>query len=518
MMRFAYLIVAIFFIVMISPVSALPDQTGGYVIVEGENATEFSIDPQVTNDIVELNITTHETYRIIQGACVQPGDTVDIAGIGWYSGYIEYFGRYYDGYGVGDSREIEARYHINSRDLKHFWLDPSFFNTHLGWWYGGYTIENTSSSSGGYDRLFYVSEFCNVSPKVIQPALARKINESEEMAAIRANITTLPIKTPGPYEIVLTKGRDVILTAPYQSVRWVFGRVNGIYDTPTTQNTTMFSRDNVAGLEPGPYDISFVTPGSNGIIEEHCDGSSCQTGAISTIVSPFRSQTDEQVHGYDPYTVSNLLDTMVARSFDDSTIKWRMLVEDPKIEVAKMDYVTLTNNHTMFAISGYTNDYEGSNLTIKLDVQNGITLNELHYATVIDNGGMRAYRAWNASFIIDTQNMNPMYHYFTIENDIGGSAIVPMYVFRELAAHYQPKAMMQFIDNSPFIPTPTPEIRTQIKVVEKPVPYEVRVEVTPSQESVNIGMQNTAMTVAAYLLLFGVLGYLGLAYYRGRKP
>jgi hypothetical protein len=54
MMRFSYLIVAIFFIAMVSPVCALPDQTGGYVIIEGENATEFSIAPQVTNDIVEL--------------------------------------------------------------------------------------------------------------------------------------------------------------------------------------------------------------------------------------------------------------------------------------------------------------------------------------------------------------------------------------------------------------------------------------------------------------------------------
>lgn len=518
MMRFSYLIVAIFFIVMVSPVCALPDQTGGYVIVEGENVTEFSIAPQVTTNIVELNATKPETYRIIQGACVQPGDTIDIAGVGWYSGYIEYFGRYYDGYGVGDSGEIEARYHINAKDLKHFWLDPSFFNTHLGWWYNGYTIENGTSSSSGYDRLFKVSTFCNATPKEVQPALERELNESQEMAAIRANITTLPVKSLGPYDVVLTKGRDVVLTAPYQSTRWVFGRTDGIYDTPTIQNTTTFSSEDVAGLEPGSYDISFVTPGSNGIIEENCDGISCQEGKISAIISPFRSQKDEQVRGYDPYTVSILLDTMVARSFDDSTIKWRMLVEEPKIEVAKMDYVTLTNNHTMFAISGYTNDYEGSNLTIKLDVQNGITLNKLQYATVIDNGGMKAYRAWNSSFIIDTQNMNPGQHYFTIENDIGGTAIVPIYVFRELAAHYKEKTMMQFIDNSPFIPTPTPEVIVQTNVVEKPVPYEVRVEVTPSQESVNIGIQNAVMTVGLYLLLFAALGYLGLAYYRGRKP
>jgi hypothetical protein len=508
------IIAAIIFSAVILPYAVLAEPTGSYVTIESDNATEFVITEQ--NEIPTVN--TSEVYRIVQGACVSPNDTIDMAGVGWYSGYLEYFGRYYDGYGVGFTDEVQARYHVNARDLDHFWLDPKFFSNHLGWWYSGYTIENnTRISSSGYDRIFYVSNSCNATPKEVQPLLLRALNESEEMEAIRKNVTSLPVKTPGPYELVLTQGREVYLEAPYQSSRWIFGRVNGIYDSPTISNTTGFSLKQINGLEPGSYDISFVHPGKNGIIEEHCDTPECQDGKISAITSPFRSQADEQVHGYDPYTVRDLLDSMVSRSFDDSITKWRMLVEEPKIEVTKMDYVTLTNNHTMIAISGYTNDYADNNLTIKLDVQNGITLNNLHYATVIDNGGMRAYRAWNSSFIIDTQNMYPGQHYFTIVNDIGATAIVPMYVYRELEPNYRPKTMMQFIDNSPFIPTPTPRIVIQTKVVDKIVPYEVKVNVTPSQESVNAGIWNAL--VNAVLLAFAalVIGYVVFAYIRGKK-
>jgi hypothetical protein len=508
------IIAAIIFSAVILPYAALAEPTGSYVTIESDNATEFSIVSQNETPVVN----TSDIYRIVQGACVKPGDTVDMAGVGWYSGYLEYFGRYYDGYGVGFTDEVQARYHVNSQDLDRFWLDTEFFGAHQGWWYSGYTVENnTRTSSSGYDRLFYVSNSCNVTPKKIQPLLEHVINESEEMEAIRKNVTSLPVKTPGAYELVLTQGREVYLTAPYQSSRWVFGRVNGIYDSPTISNTSGFSLQQINGLEPGIYDISFVNPGHNGIIEEHCDGSLCQEGKISAITSPFRSQTDEQVHGYDPYTVSNLLDVMVSRSFDDSITKWKMIVEEPKIEVSKMDYVTLKNNHTMIAISGYTNDYADNNLTIKLDVQNGITLNKLHYATVIDNGGMQSYRAWNSSFIIDTQNMNPGQHYFTIVNDIGATAIVPMYVYRELEKNYQPKSMMQFIDNSPFIPTPTPRVVIQTKIVEKPIPYEVKVTVTPSQESVNAGIWDSVVRASAIVILFGFLVYVVSAYIRGRK-
>lgn len=437
--------------------------------------------------------------RIDQGQCVEPNQTVDIAGLGWYSGYIEYFGRYYDGYGVGDSNDLQALYRIKATDLKHFWLDPSYFGDKYGWWYSGYT--NNESSSAGYDRLFYVAEHCNVTLEQKKEIVQEAINESQMLAAMRANITALPIKKSG-YDVVISRGLTTSLEAKGGTHRWVFGTDadDGIYDIEVSPwNATTFEAQTTWNVKSGVYNVLLVSPGKNGILEEIYNA---EKGVIE---SPFRSQQDTDIRGYDPQTVKDRLVAKIAGSYDDSIVSsWNLLLENPKIEVAKIDYRTLQNNHTMVAIAGYTNANYGDTLKIQMDVEKGVALDTHTWvAEVVNNGGMSAYRSWNSSFIFFTQDENPGPHTFTVSSDeTGATATVTFYIYRELADHYQSESKLQYVGNSPFLTPPTPEII--VKEVPGPV-QTVIVHDTPSPEEIRAVSDQSAWSVGSTIIIWEII-------------
>ena len=497
-----YALLSILIFILLIPANA------SYVTVE-----EINQSSNVTTQIqIEKPVTP---YRIEQGQCVELNDTIDIAGVGWYTGTIATYGRWYDGYGGLSNGSVEAIYRIDARDLDAFYIDPSFFEKHLGWWYNFYD----ETDSHGYDRLFYVSEKCVLSKEQNVSIVSKMLNETERVSGLVRNKTTLPVKTIDGKTFIISRGIDTGVGATPYTSRWLFGTDNqtNMYDIQVDKyNVTHFNADDTWNMPAGRYDAIFVVPGRNGIIEENYDKNH------DVITSPFRAQPDIYVRGIDGKSIEKHLMDRISASYDDTYEYWAIDLQDPMIEVKRLDTTPLSNNFSYVSIAGYTNANAGDRFKLQLDVEKNGNRARSYDITVTDNGGIRAYRTYNTSFIIDLNNENPGMHYFTITAlNTGATITAPFYIYRELPKHYQDEVYLQYAGFSPFIPTPTPEIieRTKIeKVIEK---VTVTVPVTPSQESVDAAFWNgmvgliTLISQAALVLI--VIGYLVVSYIRGRK-
>jgi hypothetical protein len=96
-------------------------------------------------------------------------------------------------------------------------------------------------------------------------------------------------------------------------------------------------------------------------------------------------------------------------------------------------------------------------------------------------------------------------HYFTVTSNEGATAIIPIYRRVELLPHYQPPEQLGFFDNSPFIPTPTPEVI--IQKVPGPVQTVIQtVTITPSKGQIDAA----TFEVLSPWIIAGIIVLIGL--------
>jgi len=448
--------------------------------------------------------------RIDQGVCVEPGETIDIAGIGWYSGIIVYYGRYYTWYAGGVNLSIESTYNVKPSELDHFYVDPAYFENRPGYWYNYDPFTENKAGSHANDRLFYVSSSCALSPKENATEVIEALNESRIRAEIRANLSKLTQKTKPGIDLVIGKNTTVPYSPEYYgSHAWIFG-ANGddtYYDIDTA-NDTLFAKTMLGNLSPGEYDIIFVSPGNNTVIEEIYDRRE------KNIYSPFRDSSNITVAGYTPTVTERKLLERLAITDDDYS-KIRISVEELSIDIRKLDRADLPGNKSMLLLSGYTNSFIGDDITVQIDADkiNGVTK---YYSTwnteAVGNGGYGAYRTWNASLIVDFNNVFPGPHMLTVTSGSGGYATVPIYTRKELEGHYVPPTHIEYFDNSPFIPPVY--INTTITV---PVPGPTRIiieKIPPTEKEINDA--GTAAATVWYLISAIVIGGLYVLYRLGR--
>ena len=432
------------------------------VALSAAEESNVTVDYNITETPAPIPTNIQEGYRIPQGACVFPGETIDIAGMGWNSGTMNYYGPYYDGFS-GTNTSWTASYTLDYRNLSNFYVEPNFFRAHQGWWYMEYDVPDNA----GNDRLFYVNETCpnlfiNVSGRIVSQIIpeTKAENESEIQAAIMANLTKMPVLSENDGAYILSRNVTTTLDAPAGTHSWMFGTESppSLYDQPVpAYNIITFDASVLRNLEEGSYNIIFIEPGANGIIEEIYDP------IDDRIVSPFRDVSDISLRGIAPLVAENFLLSKVANSHDDSYEKWGIDLQDPKIMVTKLDQAPLTNNHSVIILAGYTNMNQGDNLTITFDANrtNPYIVHQW-FLTVQNNGGEGAYRVWNTSFIMDFNQIAPGQHSFTITSNEGATAIIPIYRRVELFPNYMPPEELGFFDNSPFIPPVF--INTTVKV------------------------------------------------------
>lgn len=366
--------------------------------------------------------------------------------------------------------------------------------------------------------MFYVSQSCASPPKenvtIAQEAI-------DELKNIRANRSILSVKTEPGVNFIISKNTSTTYDAPPSSRMWIFGNKNDdtYYDIKTPDyNMVTFSREMTNTLPSGEYDIVFITPGKNTIVEENYNHT------LKTITSPFKSVPDMDVRGLVPTTTEQMLYSRITLG-DDSYEKWRVYIADPYIEIKKLSQDTLTNNQTLIVIAGYTNLNQGDKVLVTLDANttNSVTRPRTTWtAEVMNNGGGGAYRTWNVSVIADFNNVFPGPHFITVSSYNGGSATAPIYVRQELAAHYNPPEYLKFVDNSPFI-API-YINTTITI---PVPGPtkiVTVTITPSEKQIkDAGTQVATVwyivsvaVIVAIIILIAFLLWMRSVYRRAR--
>lgn len=481
-----------------------------YIIVTYDNSTNISAN-NVTPEPLPLPIGR----RIDQGACVVPGETIDIAGNGWYTGGISYYGRWYDGYSIGGNSSVVASYSIEARDLDKVFLSPAFFSGKLGWWYTYYDTE----SRAGNDRLFYVAESCNPVAKENETTAKKEMNTLLLMKMAVSNITTLPIKTDGT-DLIISKGSDFTTSAQNGTTRWVFGTFGtpAFYDTHIKSNATTYNKSLLQTIPAGSYNAITIRAGANGVIEE------IYNPASKEIYSPFRALPNVSTHGIQSKLVEEILISRIKASHDDTYTLQKISLQDPYIEIKKLDQMTLVNNVTTLTVVGYTNANVNTSLKLIFDA-NQTTARTIagntHYAYVTDNGGDGAYRIWYTSFPIDLSEMPAGFHSITALNQEGAYTVIPFYIRSELPEHYKPDVHLKFIDNSPFVPTPTPEVIIKKEVITEKVIVTVTIPVTPSQESVDQAQWNAItgwVIIGVIVIIVGAVAlYLIIAFFRGTR-
>ena len=475
--------------------SSVSVSNGSVVVVEGATP-ELTITPEPT-----ATTSIVIPRRIDQGACVEPGETIDIAGIGWYTGKLLWYGNWYEGYAGAGNNSIEAMYTVRSQELDNFYVDPAYFSTHLGYWYAVESFEDTGKSSGN-DRIFKVSIECNTTKDKTEAdrQVEAELNISHTLQEMLYETYSLPVKTEEGISLIVSRNTTSTFIAPHNARYWVFGKGSSgkYYDLSEPYDGYItFDKDMTNDLPESTHSVIFVHPGENTITEETYDS------AKNALSSPFRTPEDLALAGLDPSVVRDRLIGRIGSSRDDTYTEWRMALQEPKIMVMKFAQEPIGDNKTFAMISGYTNVNDGDVLTVTLDANkvNGVTREKsTWHAQVVNNGGAVAYRTWNATFLIDFGEVFPGPHELTITSENGASATIPLYFRKEIDRHYVPESTINFVDNSPFVPTPTPEVI--IKEVPGPVVREiVTVQMTPSPEQV----QRAGEGVAAVWIIIGVV-------------
>ena len=440
--------------------------------------------------------------RIEQGDCVTLGQTINIGGIGWYSGYIAYYGRYYNEYSNDYGANRVAFLNIKAQNLTKFYVDPAYFYKYPGWWYTYDFNDNTSTQSN--DRLFYVSDSCTKKDFPIEKPVS--INVSELYEKKERSLWELPEKRETGVDFIISRNITSIISAPENTRVWVFGRSDTIYDQPNTENTTVFHGNMTANWESGHYDLIYIAPDGIGLFNEQYDPET------QTITSPFVSTDPVYIGDLQPRIVREKLLALINKSYQKKFVTYHVDLQDPKIDVVKLDYWQGWDNASLITLAGYTNANPGDTLTIEVDRGTmGAKESARHTWTVTAWGNMSAYRIWNTTLMLDIRHESKGQHNITVTSNNGGSITVPFYVYRELPAHYIPEDYIQYVNNSPFIP---PVIQT----VTIPVPGPTRIEyieVPPSQESVNAAQTAALMNLvwaAGEYVTAAIAGFLIIRY------
>lgn len=466
------------------------------------------ITQNLTYDNTTPAFNPNATYRIQQGDCVTLGETIDISGDGWYTGQLSYYGPYFSDYSDGLDSELVATYPIDSWNLTQVYIDPAFFSQYPGWWYVYYQGESWgSNTTSGYDRIFYVGQTCNNPNQTIAQQYITNITYLNQLRA--ANLSELPEKTESNVDFIVSRNETTSIPVSNGSTIWMFGRVTGIYNTTSTSNnTTVLDAQDTVNYELGWYSLYELAPDLLGICEIGYDKINKE------ITSPFKTIPDSYVGSLQPYDVEQLLQAKIAQAPNTTYIKAVIDLQNPDIQIMKLDQWLAADNTTEFEIAGYTNSNAGDPITITYDVNKTTEWMHKNNTWIVNAwGNQNAYRQWNLTLDLNLQGEVPITeHFFTVTSNDGAAATIPFYINQEPATDYQPQVYLNFIGNSPFIPTPTPiTIVKQLPAVTVTVPVTVvQIEKEPvDYKTLSFNIVATAIPyVIVGVILFFVLRYI----------
>jgi len=463
------------------------------------------------------------TFEIENGQCAPINSTVDISSMGWNVPYLAYYGKWETSFSPDTDLTIIKTIKLldvrsSKTELKntltHFYIDPEIFSNYPGYWYQYYGEDSEDYERAGNLRAFYVNETCQEVPeqkvymaKDIPIAIAANFTETE-------TIDWLPDKHEA--DILVSRG-EKSMPIPENDILtwWVFGTKNKIYDQDMDEKHGLVIDTN--GLQPGRYDVVIVSPGKNGIMEEEYI-ESFKPGQFQeeqpAIVSPFRDSIPVLLKGLDPLMVEEKLKEMISKSHDDTIFIMSMMVQEPEIQIKRIDATHDSKGNTWYNVRGYTNLADGTTLTIKVDADKITPQNrKTHQFTTVAKGvNPGSWREFNAEIPINYDEIGPGHHDITVSapND-GAETTTGIYVYQDQENSYVPPEYTEYLGTDPFI---TPEIVTVTITIVLPTPPPQKIiqtiPVTPSNEQVRAQQEDIAKDWA--IKTVGVLIFLYVTY------
>jgi hypothetical protein len=453
-------------------------------------------------------IPTNVTVRRLsfQGECVQLGETIDLSGIGWYTGYIAYYNKYRTL--TTEGMNASKIYEIQPWELRHYYVDPLKFQNFPGNWYSHYEYVETGNS-----MLFKVSEGNCTKPN--ETSYIPKVVENKTVVLLAENFTLTP-KTLPNIDYIVSRNIVSSFETEFDSYYWMFGSTpnDKLYDIPVTRDGMItFSKDFSNNLPVGDYKIIDVYPGENFIMEEHYDRN------ITSIVSPFRDIAPVQVGNLSPYETMNILKEQVKKSIDDSVKQINITVEDPYIEIRRLDNLANADGTNSIMMSGYTNANIGDKIKLEFDkgnIDKKLIPANTWVVDVVDGGGSNAYRTWYKIAIFNPDDFVTGTHTITATTDSGAWVNAPVFIRKELAENYKPPAYIQYIDNNPFVPTPTPITLPQVTVTV--VQTIVKTEIIEKEKIVTVDPYPYVIgSIVAMIVIIYALYTISRAYMKARR-
>jgi hypothetical protein len=150
-----------------------------------------------------------------------------------------------------------------------------------------------------------------------------------------------------------------------------------------------------------------------------------------------------------------------------------LVVEEQNALIQSIDEISRgnkTREATVNQITGYTSIAAGDDLIIVLDWddQNVRTINDFSWVTTaLSDGDPGHLRQFNVMIPLYYSEMAVGEHFLSVITPDGTRSVVPFHIMDMPEGQIAPEARLRFINSSPFIPTPTPAIVIQEKIVEK---------------------------------------------------
>jgi hypothetical protein len=428
--------------------------------------------------------------RIEQGGCVVPGETIDISGIGWYTGYIAY----YDRYRTLKTEGFNATkiYEVKPWLLRRYYIDPELYNDYPGNWYSHYNRDESGNS-----LLFNVSSNCtkpNVTPERVLTVVENKT------ILVTGGITVPPKYIDGVQFIVSRNTETKRGAESNRSKWWLFGNYDlKQYNIPVENESVItFTKNFTNSIPPGRYTLVIVNSGLNNITEEEYDNGS--------IVSPFRGVASTNIDSMSQENALISLLDRVSKSIDDSYSLMTIELQDPYLEIRQLDQGKSIDNLNTITMSGYTNTNPGDNITIEFDKGNiDRQLVPANTWTTIANApyAPNAYRTWFKTVVFNPNDFAAGGHTLTATTGSGATMTAPVFIRKEPEESYRPPSYVQFIDNNPFVPTPTPE----------PAPPPVVVTVVETIVTEKIVVQEKIVPIDPYpYVIGGIVAVIVISY------
>ena len=267
-------------------------------------------------------------------------------------------------------------------------------------------------------------------------------------------------------------------------------------------------------LAAGDYDMLIQYPDANGVYEIYHDG--------DNIIN----STEKDVPGfwYAPMSAPVLKAKLMSMFNDTAHFHGRVMERQVIIQEQRIDATNLDETpEGSIVLSGITNLAKGDIITAIFDEDKNVIASDLAKATFYGNvtgDDIGAYRLWQATLQVNLQTQAIGNHFISLYTLDGTKTMVPFYLAEAFKPFNPPEAHLKYVDNNPFIPTPTPEI--VMKEVQVIVTQTITVPVTPPYETVLQAQQEAAQTqrhvletnliTVGMLIVLAIIGFMGVRY------